>query len=115
MHELTLVQSVLDIVEDYRKKYKFKKVNSITLEFGSLTCVNEEALKFAFDTFSKGTIAEKSKLIFRIIPPQIYCNSCKKESTVKEDFSKCPICNSQDIILIKGTEELRLIEMDVDN
>jgi len=114
MHELSLVSSIIDIVEEYKKKYKFKKVNSITLSFGELSCVNEDSLRFAFEVLTENTVIYGCNLIFQKIPPKIFCNNCKKESIVIEDFSKCPICGSNNIHLSGGMEELKLIEMDVE-
>ena len=64
MHELSLVSSIIDIVEEYRKKYGFKKVNSITLSFGELTCVNENSLRFTFEVLSENTVVYGCNLIF---------------------------------------------------
>ena len=114
MHELTLVGSIIDIVKSYQEKYKFNKVNSMTLSFGELSCVNEESLKFAFEALSVEDFLKDCKLIFQKIPPKITCNSCNKESVIEDDFSKCPVCGSDDIFLSGGMDELKLVEMDVD-
>ncbi len=114
MHELSLVQSILDIIEKYKKEHKFYKVNYLKLSFGELSCVNKESLIFAFDMLSKDSVAEGAKLIFEIIPVEITCNHCKSSFKNIEDYSKCPNCNSKDIFLSGGFDELKLIELDVE-
>ena len=114
MHELSLVNSIINIVNDYKIKHKFQKVSSLTLSFGELSCVNEESLKFAFDVLTENTFLQNCNLVFKKIPPKIFCNKCEKESVVKDDFSKCPLCDNNNIFLSGGMEELQLTEMDVD-
>ena len=58
MHELSLIRSLLDIVEDYAAKHRFHRVHSLKLSFGRLSCLDAQALKFAFDVQSAGTKAE---------------------------------------------------------
>jgi len=114
MHELSLVQSILDIIENYRKEHNFFKVNYLKLSFGELSCVNKDSLKFAFDMLSKGTVAENAEIYFSIIPATITCNVCKETFNSVEDYSKCPKCNSNDIFLSAGFDELKLMEIDVE-
>ena len=115
MHEVSIVQSIIDIVNEYQKRYNFKTVKSLTLEFGSFSCINEDALKFSFEIFAENSVAKNAKLIFKKIPPKITCNNCNIESIVIEDnITKCPECGSEDVFLSGGMEELRLIEMDVE-
>lgn len=115
MHEMTLVSSIIDIVNSYKNQYKFKKVNSLKLSFGQLSCVNQDSLTFAFDALSEDTVLKNCKLIFEIIPPKITCNNCNKESIVTDDFSKCTYCGSNDIYLSGGMEELKILELDVED
>jgi hydrogenase nickel incorporation protein HypA/HybF len=114
MHELSLIQSLLDIVEDYAGKQRFERVNTLKLSFGKLSCLDPQALKFAFDVQSAGTKAEGAELIFEIHPARLTCLDCHQE-TASEDYpALCPLCQSEDVQLTGGTEELKLLEMDVD-
>jgi len=114
VHELSLAQSILEIVGEYAEKHAFKRVNSLSLTLGRLACVETSTLKFAFDQQAKDTCAQGAELNFEIIPPRIYCFSCDKEIEVKEFDAVCPECKSSEVALIGGTEELKLIDLDVD-
>jgi len=114
MHELSLIQSLLDIVEDYAVADGFRRVNSLKLSFGRLSCLDRQCLEFAFSIQSAGTRAEGAVLDFDILPPRIRCLDCGRETAMDGTWDRCPSCHSQDVILTGGTEELRLIEMDVD-
>ena len=114
MHELSLTQSLIDIVEDYARREGFSRVNVLKLSFGRLACIDPGTLEFVFDIQSRGTKAEGARLEFDIRPAVLYCMSCKQESLSGSFQPFCPRCDSGDVLLTGGTEELKLLEMDVD-
>ncbi|HOO40518.1 MAG TPA: hydrogenase maturation nickel metallochaperone HypA [Syntrophales bacterium] len=114
MHELALIQSLLDIVEDCAATDGFCRVNSLKLSFGRLSCLDRQCLEFAFSIQSAGTKAEGAILDFEILPARIRCLDCGREAAMDGAWDRCPSCRSQDVTLTGGTEELRLIEMEVD-
>ena len=114
MHELYLAESILNIVQDYAAKQRFSKVNSISLSYGRLSCIESKSLQFAFEVQSKETLAEKASLDFKILPAVIHCFSCEKDLEVEIYSAICPNCEGEEVILVGGTEELQILEMDVD-
>jgi len=79
MHELSLTVSLLDIVEDYASKHGFQRVKALKLSFGRLSCLDPQALKFAFDVQSAGTRAEGAVLNFDVLPVRMNCLTCDRE------------------------------------
>ena len=114
MHELYLAESILNIVQDYAKRDGFEKVNSVSLSYGQLSCIEPKSLQFGFDVQAKGTLAEGAALEFKIMPAVIHCFSCQKDLEIKAHAGFCPGCGGEDVILTAGTEELQILEMDVD-
>jgi len=116
MHELSLAESILEIVSDYAAEHGFSKVNSLTLSFGRLSCVEPKALEFAFEIQSKETLAEGARLELQILPAVVHCFSCGQDSEIQDSFfyAECPRCQEKDVLLTGGTEELRLLELEVD-
>lgn len=114
MHEMSLVQSILDIVKEYAAQKNFSKVLSITLSFGKASTVVPAALTFAFEVLSEDTIAHGAELKFDIKPVFIYCMTCSRDITVNSYEAVCPLCNGHEVLLSGGTEELKLVEMDVE-
>jgi hydrogenase nickel incorporation protein HypA/HybF len=114
MHELYLAESILNIVQDYAAKQHFKKVNSISLSFGRLSCIESKSLQFAFEVQAKDTLAENALLDFKILPAVIHCFSCEKDLEVETYSAICPACGGEEVLLTGGTEELQILEMDVD-
>lgn len=114
MHELYLAESVLNIVQEYAAKQKFNKVNSILLSFGRLSCIEPKSLQFAFEVQARETLAKDTSLQFKILPPVIHCFSCGKDLEVNVFEGTCPECKGEEVLLVGGTEELQILEMDVD-
>jgi hydrogenase nickel incorporation protein HypA/HybF len=114
MHELYLAESIINIIQDYAACDGFKKVNSISLSYGRLSCIEPKSLQFGFDVQAKGTPAEGATLEFQILPAMIHCFSCEKDLEVKAHTGVCPSCGGNEVILTAGTEELQILELDVD-
>jgi hydrogenase nickel incorporation protein HypA/HybF len=114
MHELYLAESIINIVKDCAAREGFKKVNSISLSYGRFSCIESKSLQFAFDVQSKNTPAQEAKLDFKILPAMIHCFSCEKDLEVKTHTGSCPVCGANEVMLVAGTEELQILELDVD-
>jgi len=114
MHELSLTCSLLDIVEDYAGREGFTRVRSLKISFGRLSCIDPGAIEFAFSVQARGTKAEGAKLEFDIRPAVLYCFRCEREFSGEAFQPACTVCGSGDVLLTGGTEEMKLLEMDVD-
>ncbi|UCG77902.1 MAG: hydrogenase maturation nickel metallochaperone HypA [Nitrospirota bacterium] len=113
MHEVSIVQSVLDIAIENCEGEGYKKIDSISLKIGKASGVMLDALYFAFDTVKLGTLAEKASLIIDEVPVGGCCNSCNSDFTVEEKFIfKCPECGADDFRVTSG-RELEIIELEV--
>ncbi len=62
MHELSLAQSVVDIVEDAARREGAARVASIRLEIGELSHVEPESLAFAFEVAAREGSARGARL-----------------------------------------------------
>lgn len=66
MHEVSLCESILKIIERQTQKEKFERVVAVRVQIGKESCVSEEALSFSFPHICKGTIADGAKLEFTL-------------------------------------------------
>jgi len=114
MHELSLVTSILDIIEDYALREGFERVTSLRLSCGKVSCVVPQCVQFAFDVQSKGTRSEGATLELDILPVIIHCVNCEKDFEVDHFETCCPACGRTEVLLTGGTEELQLLELDVE-
>ena len=113
MHELSLTQNLVAIAEGHARRAGAKVIRSITLEVGELSGAIPEALEFAFDVCSKGTLAAGATLIIRRVPGHGRCTACNHEGGCHELVAVCPQCGALAFAIDQGTE-LRVLELEVD-
>jgi len=113
MHELSLTQGVLNILEDYAKANDFSRVKTVWLEIGKLSHVEPEAMTFCFDTVMKGTIADGAKLEIVETPGQAICVDCGEQAEITSRIAECPQCGSFKLH-ISGGDEMRVKELEVE-
>lgn len=90
-------------------------MTALRLSCGKLFSVVPQALSFAFEVQSKGTRAEGAALELEILPAVIHCLACGKDIEVDRFDAQRPTCKGFDVLLVRGsTEELKLIELDVE-
>ena len=106
MHELTITQSMLDIVLEQAEKADAKKVSRINLTIGELSGVVEECVQFYFGFLAKETLAEGATLSFTTVPATARCQSCHKPFKLKEFDWTCPRCRGNNIEITTGKELL---------
>lgn len=115
MHEISLVQSLLTIIDEHAREHGFTKVNQISLSCGRLSAIEPQALEFAFNILTETGICAEAKMQLNILPLKIYCFSCDREFTSPDaDPTICPNCQQDQVTVTGGWDELQLIEMDVD-
>jgi hydrogenase nickel incorporation protein HypA/HybF len=114
MHEMGIVQSIMDILEQQAKMNRATRIVGVTLEFGALTAVMPEAVRFAFEILSKGGMAEGARLDITIIPIKVLCMDCSKETIMDNYQPFCPKCSSPTIQIIEGRDEMRIVSLEVD-
>ena len=112
MHEVSLIENVIALVEQERAKHAFRRVKMIKLKVGALGHAEPEALRFCFDAVAAGTIAEGSRLEIEIIPGEGWCVDCRGSVPLRERFGACPVCAGRHIS-VTGGDDLRLAEMEV--
>ena len=113
MHEVSLVESVVALVEDERRKQDFSRVRTIRLKVGALGHAEPEALRFCFDAVTSGTIADGARLEIETVPGAGWCSGCRRTVPLEERFAACPLCGNAHVRMTAG-DELRLAEMEVE-
>ena len=101
MHELSIVQSMMKIVEEYSKG---KEVTKVVVKIGKMSGIEPYFLKESFDFFKENSVCKNAELEIIECDVKIKCNNCGKESIIKDfDFS-CPYCKSLKTKIISGEE-----------
>lgn len=113
MHELGIMTGVLQAVEESAKQAGSEKVLKISLSVGVMTEAIEDALRFAFEALSEGTMCESAELEMTMIPPVSICAECGNEYEHDRFHMLCPECGSSFTQLIQG-KELQIDSIEVD-
>jgi hydrogenase nickel incorporation protein HypA/HybF len=64
MHELSLCENIVKIIERQAARDGFTRVVTVTLALGDLSGTSEESLAFCFPMVAKGTVADGATLAF---------------------------------------------------
>lgn len=113
MHEMSICESVVQILKEQARFHGYSRVKAVWLEIGPLAAVEPEAMRFCFDAVTRGTLAEKARLEIVDIPATAWCMACAKGVRIANRFDSCPDCGSHQM-QITGGDELRIKQMEVD-
>jgi hydrogenase nickel incorporation protein HypA/HybF len=115
MHEMAIVQSIMDIIEQQAEMYNAKRVVRVSLEFGALTAVLPAAVSFAFEILSKDGIAEGAQLDIKIVPIKVQCKECGNEQIMENYEPFCPVCSSPALNIVEGRDEMRIVSLEIED
>lgn len=104
MHELSITESILELVLASAKENQATTVTDVTLSIGALSSVIDDSVQFYWNHISKGTIAEEAKLHFNRIPGTLLCLDCNTEFILEDELVPCPNCGSINLNIIAGEE-----------
>lgn len=113
MHELSLCEGIVQVMENSAKAQGFDRVKTVWLEIGTLAGVEQSALRFHFDIVTRGTLAEAAALEIIDIPAEAWCMQCSKLVPVKQRYDGCCDCGSYQLQVTSG-EEMRIKELEVE-
>ena len=93
MHELSIANSIVEIVGEEARRQGDGRVTGVTLRIGRLSCVHEDALRYSFDLVTEGTPLAGASLAVIEVPVRIWCAICKVEVELPgiQRFA-CPAC-----------------------
>lgn len=111
MHELSIVQSIIDIILTELPKHNLTKVESISLRIGAMRQVVPEALYFGFECLSKNTPLEGARVLIENIPVRGRCRQCQSEFILDSWLDNCKSCGQSQIEIISG-KELEIAEFE---
>jgi hydrogenase nickel incorporation protein HypA/HybF len=104
MHEMSIAQSIIDIVEQEMARHGVSKVSVIRLVVGEFTAVVPQSLNFCFELITKDTPLEGVKVEMEQVPLTGRCTACGNEFPIQEYKFLCPNCQSKEIETIAGKE-----------
>ena len=104
MHEMSLAENVLQIMEAAAREQGFARVKEIRLEIGELAGVEREALRFCLEGVLHDGIAAQARVEFLTLPGRGWCMQCGKEVPISALYDPCPLCGSPRVQATEGMQ-----------
>lgn len=113
MHEVSLCESIRDMLTAEAQKHDFSRVTVVHLEIGALSGVEPDAMRFGFDAVMHGSVAQGAELRVTQIPATGRCGACRRVFAMRERYDPCPTCQRFGAELVSGGEMwVKRIEVD---
>ncbi len=113
MHELTLCQRALELIEQQAVRHNARKVTAVWLKIGAFSCVERSALEFCFDLICRDSLAEGCELHIEQQDAECWCPECQQYVTLlSQRVRQCPHCGC-DHLNIVADEGLQIKRMEI--
>jgi hydrogenase nickel incorporation protein HypA/HybF len=113
MHEMSLAEGILQLLEDAARRENATRVSAVYLEIGQLASVEVESLRFCFDAVIKDSIAEGARLEIIDVPGTGWCLDCSESVPMSDKLSGCVRCGGYRVQVTGGTE-MRVRELEIE-
>ncbi len=105
MHELSIARSLVRVTEDAAREAGAVRVTAVYLQLGGLAGVVREALEFAYDFATLGTLLEGSRLVVEPIEILVHCDVCDRDIVPPGPQQlRCPDCEVPTPNILRGRE-----------
>ena len=113
MHELSVAQSLVELVGDELADQGRVRVTSVRLKLGPLSGVVAQALRSCYGEAAAGTLLEGSVLHIEEVAAAVFCARCDAERELA-DFARlrCPVCGAPTPEVVRG-RELEVVSVEV--
>ena len=113
MHELSLAQGILKIIEDHVPPQRLAAVESVRVDVGRLSGVVADSLEFCFEALVAETKLQSARLCLNSIPLRLACAECRQTFQSDWDIFLCPVCKGSRTTVVSGME-LQVVEIELE-
>jgi len=113
MHEMSLAEGVLQLVEETAMREKAQRVKLVVLEIGCLSSVEPEAMRFCFEAVTSGGSGQGAALEVVVVPGEGWCMACGETVPMAESYAACPRCGGYQLRPTGGTG-MRVREIEIE-
>lgn len=105
MHELGVVFHIIDDVTEVGKENGVSKIQSVTLQLGTVSTVIPAYLKDCWKwAVDRTELLKGAELKIEPIEAVTFCEDCKQTYDTIEHGKTCPNCGSSNTYLVQGNE-----------
>ncbi len=113
MHEMSLAESVREIVDETARCNGARRVAAVRLEVGRLAQVEIGAMRFAFDVVMRGSLADTARLEIVEVDGTAWCMRCSEPVALARRGEACPKCDGYQL-QVTGGESIRVMEIEIE-
>ncbi len=115
MHEMSLVQDLLQQLSDLAVEHRMTKVLKITMEIGPLSGIVVDSFTFGFEALAPhDPLVKDAELIIETPPAAYTCSSCgHRVETTETRPEKCPECE-EPFLIASGSSDLILKNVEME-
>lgn len=104
MHEVSIAQSLSEIVLQTASENKLLSVTKVNVTFGSMVQIVPGIFEFAFREAVRDSIAEFAEIHIEIVAVKLKCRKCGTVFKPGNDLFTCPDCKSGGAEIVNGRE-----------
>ncbi|RPI06211.1 MAG: hydrogenase maturation nickel metallochaperone HypA [Ignavibacteriae bacterium] len=104
MHELSVAQSIVEIIQQHVPRSEWERVAAVRLKIGAIAGVVPESLEFSFQAITAESTMSHARLEIESIPFRIHCHTCLTTAENEIGVAQCSSCGSTDTNIISGSE-----------
>ncbi len=112
MHELSIAESIVEIIGQYVKPGELRLVETVHLRIGAQSGVSAEALDFGFEAITDDTPLRDARLVIEEIPYTLRCEDCRADFTGENGLAVCPRCGGLRCTPLSGME-MNIVEIEL--
>jgi hydrogenase nickel incorporation protein HypA/HybF len=113
MHELSIAQSIVEIIQQHVPESEWEHVTAVRLKIGAVAGVVPESLEFSFQAIIAESLLSHARLEIEFVPFRVHCNACNTIEENEVGFALCINCGSTDTKILSGLE-LNISEIEVE-
>lgn len=110
MHEMSLAEEIVRMVESSATRDHFSRVATLKLEAGALAGVEVASLRFALEAIVPGTCLEGAAIVIDEPAGRAWCSACAAEVTISSRADLCPVCDGYPLKVLQG-DALRVVDL----
>ena len=95
MHEYSITQQIIKIVDNHVSQENAVKVNKINLVVGEYSGYVAESIMLYFSMLAQGTSCEQAELSIETVKTKLRCEGCSELFDRLPFTFECPLCHGQ--------------------
>jgi hydrogenase nickel incorporation protein HypA/HybF len=112
MHELSVAQSIVEIIQQHVPQSEWQRVAAVRCKIGASAGVVPDSLMFSFQALTAESFLNHAKLEIELVPFRIHCLSCGVTGENEAGWALCSQCGSTKTTILSGSE-MQLTEIEL--